>query len=104
MIDEEEMMPQVNPGRISITRNILVLSRVLDRLPPALLHGEETEWDQPISLMVTNEPVGNQGDTANVPNPNAADSTVLPMVPYLPTARSSFVRGKRQRPKYSLNP
>ena len=103
VIDEGEMMPQVNPGRISITRNeILALSRVLDRLPPALLHGEETEWDQPISLMVTNEPVGNQGDTANVPNPNAADSTELPMVPYPPTAGSSFVRGTRQRPKYYL--
>ena len=60
VIDEEEMMPRVNPGRISITRNeILALPRALDRLPPSLLQGEDSEWDQPISLMVTNEPVGN---------------------------------------------
>ena len=101
VIDEEERSPPVNPGINSITRSdILTLSRVLDRLPPALWQGEGTEWDQPISLMVTDEPGGGQTNTARALNPIAAvDSEVL-VVPYPPTGGSSFVRGKIQRPKY----
>ena len=103
VIDEDGRSPRVNPGRISITRNeIVALSTVLDRLPPTLLQGKRTEWDQPISLMVTNESGGDQVNTMNVLDPIAAVDSEMPMVPYPPIAGSSLVRGKRQRPKYSL--
>ena len=103
VIDEEGRPPEVNPGRISITRSEkLTLSRVLDQLPPGLLQGEGVEWDQPISVMVTNVPEGDQTNLTRTYNPNVAASSRMPVVTYPPTTESSFSRGNRQRPKYSL--
>ena len=90
VIDEKGRPPQVNPGRISITRSEkLTLSRVLDQLPPGLLQGEGVEWDQPISVMVTNVPEGDQTNLTRTYNPNIAASSRMPAVTYPPTAESS---------------